>query len=351
MSKLPPDLPSVAYDDSLGRNARAGTWHELARGTFRTAIGKFELGFHQDAAALIEVSILEADELRDVYDRWPSSTQAWILSRGVAATEVATSMSRLTDLVGDQAMGGIAVEWETFVDAANSASRLCSAGDSTAPEAIENARLIWLGIHDRAVDRVSGMIDIAVRLVGEDALGDLWNFLMSDWYDIHEARYALTNQPWDESAHQLMVAIVDGMHAHLTGISRQGDIEVIEEADRIGFKFAACGSGGRSVDPAITNGLPRAGAPFGFAVTTKEHDWAWNKQGICSYCVHCCLLNELVPIDRLGYPTRVIDPPTWPASKKDASCTWWIYKHPSLVPDDVYQRVGRDPAVRPKSRG
>jgi hypothetical protein len=143
-----------------------------------------------------------------------------------------------------------------------------------------------------------------------------------------------------------MVAIVDGFHAHLTGPDRSGDIEVIHEPERIGFRFAPCGSGGRAVSAGITDNRPRAAAPYGFAVTTTPHDWAWNKTGICSYCVHCCQLNELMPIDRLGYPTRVIDPPTWPTEDENPSCTWWVYRDPSLIPDAVYTRVGRSPASR-----
>lgn len=340
--------PVVAFEPSLGRNARAGTWEELARGTFRTATDKLREGAFEEAAKLIEVTLLEADELREIYQEWPHRTVEWITARGAAQDDLDAALRRLTDLIGETAMTGIQVEWARFEQSVESAAARCRAQDREADTAIERARTTWLGIHDRAVDRVSGMIDIAVRLVGEQALADLWNFLMSDWYDIHERRYSPANQSWDDSAHQLMVAIVDGFHAHLTGVSRQGDIELIEEPDRVGFRFAPCGSGGRSLDPTITDGRPRAGAPFGFAVTTEPHDWAWNKTGICSYCVHCCLLNEVVPIDRLGYPTRVIDPPTWPESRGDAICTWWVYKHPSLVPDAVYERVGRDPARRPK---
>lgn len=348
MTSLEPVPAVVAFEPSLGRNARVGTWAELAQGTFRTAVDKLRAGEFDNAAALIEVSLLEADELREIYEEWPDRTVGWITDRGAAQADLDVALRRLTDLIGETAMAGIQSEWDQFVQGVTLAAERCRAQDPAAAEDIENARLIWLGIHDRAVDRISGTIDIAVRLIGEEALGDLWSFLMADWYDIHERRYSLDNQSWSESAHQLMVAIVDGFHAHLTGVSRQGDIELIEEPDRIGFRFAPCGSGGRSLDPAITSGQPRAATPFGFAVTTERHDWAWNTRGICSYCVHCCLLNELIPIDRLGYPTRVIDPPTWPDSRNDASCTWWVYKHPSLVPEAVYERVGRTPATRPK---
>jgi hypothetical protein len=122
---------------------------------------------------------------------------------------------------------------------------------------------------------------------------------------------------------------------------------LLEEGDRWGFRFAPCGSGGRTLSDYEAPDGPRPGPPFEFSVTTQQHDWAWNKTGVCSYCVHCCLLNELVPIDRLGYPTRTVDPPVWPDDRAEPRCTWWVYKDPSLVPDDVYARVGRTPERRP----
>jgi hypothetical protein len=330
---------------------RTGTWDELAAGTFRVATERAGAGEWAAAATLIEQSVTEADELRDVYERWPAATLGWLRDRGVEQSSIDAALARLTDLIGDRAMAGIAAEWPLFTAAVELAAGACRSAHSSAVADIEDARLQWQAIHDRAVDRVSGIIDIAVRVAGEDCLGELWDFLMSDWYDVHTRSYSLRAQPWGESAHQLMVAIVDGFHAHLTGVGRQGDIEVIEEPTRTGFRFAPCGSGGRSVDARITDGQPRSAAPFGFAVTTTPHDWAWNTVGICSYCVHCCQLNEVMPIDRLGYPTRVIDPPTWDAAQPVTSCTWWVYHDPADVPDHVYRRVGRDPSRRPARQG
>ncbi len=332
----------VAHEPSLGRPARVGSWEELAKGTFATATERLGRGEREAAAQLVEIAIAEADELRDIYQRWPEATADWIRGHGADADELARAIDRLTGLIGEQAMTGIQAEWPKFTAAVEDAAAACRAGEPGAGAAIETARSIWQGIHDRAVDRVSGLVDIAVRLVGEHALGELWDFLMGDWYDIHARRYALANQPWTESANQLMIAIVDGFHAHLTGTGRQGDIELIEEETRIGFRFAPCGSGGRSLDARISGGAPRAAAPFNFAVTTERHDWAWNTVGICSYCVHCCQLNEVMPIDRLGYPTRVIDAPVWDPERPVSTCTWWVYRDPADVPDEVYRRVGRE---------
>jgi hypothetical protein len=333
----------VGDEPSLGRAARTGTWEQLAKGTFRAALDYLADGDAEAAADLVEVAVLEADELHDVYERWPAATADWIRRRGVPEADIAQATHRLHTLIGEQAMAGIQAEWPQFTAAVDTAAAACRRGDPGAGDAIEHARAVWQAIHDRAVDRVAGLIDIAVRLVGESSLGELWDFLMADWYDVHARRYGLDNQPWSVSAHQLMVAIVDGFHAHLTGTGRLGDIEILDEPDRVGFRFAPCGSGGRSLDGRISDGVPRAAAPYGFAVTTQPHDWAWNTVGICSYCVHCCQLNEVMPIDRLGYPTRVIDAPTWTPDAPQTSCTWWVYRDPADIPDTVYHRVGRTP--------
>lgn len=337
----------VAYEPSLGRLARTGTWEQLAGGTFRTASEQMLVGNHSAAADLVAVSVLEAEELRDVFERWPAAAAEWLRGRGVTAAAVTAEIDRLATVIGAPAMEGIEAHWPRYTAAVEAAEAACRRADADAEQSIEHARSVWQHIHDSAVDRVAGVVDIVVRLAGEHSLGALWDFLMSDWYDVHTRRYALSNQAWPESAHQLMIAIVDGFHAHLSGAGRQGDIELLHEPGRTGFRFAPCGSGGRSLDARITGGAPRSGAPYGFAVTTEPHDWAWNTVGICSYCVHCCQLNVIMPIDRLGYPTRVIDPPTWNPESPTTSCTWWVYDDPADVPDDVYTRVGRDPGRRP----
>ena len=50
-------------------------------------------------------------------------------------------------------------------------------------------------------------------------------------------------------------------------------------------------------------------------------------------------------MDRFGYPTRVIDPPVYPDTDKDPAvrqkCQWSMYKDPTTVPEEYYERVGR----------
>jgi hypothetical protein len=51
------------------------------------------------------------------------------------------------------------------------------------------------------------------------------------------------------------------------------------------------------------------------------------------------VLQQLEPIDNLGIPVRVIDPPTAPGD----SCSWKVYRSPELIPDGAYEDVGRRP--------
>jgi hypothetical protein len=53
---------------------------------------------------------------------------------------------------------------------------------------------------------------------------------------------------------------------------------------------------------------------------------------------------EEIPMDRFGYPVRVIDPPSIFETEPDGSpkkCQWEMFKDPTAVPEEVYERVGR----------
>jgi hypothetical protein len=59
---------------------------------------------------------------------------------------------------------------------------------------------------------------------------------------------------------------------------------------------------------------------------------------------------EEMPIDRFGYPVRVVDPPRYPDTNRDPNvrqkCQWQMFKDPTQVPEEYYTRVGRTkPAV------
>lgn len=329
----------VVHVPFLGRTGRAGDLHDLAVGTFALAQQRHGEGDAEAVAELLEVAVQEAEELHDIYTRWPAELQTWLMDIGeVDRAELTAQVQALDELVGADETS-FESGWREYTSGTHRLAGDLRSSEEVTTHQIESLRAQWQDTHDRAVDRLYGLLDIGVRLLGEDRLGEMWDHLMSGWYGEHEARFG--SQPWSESREQLGYAILDGFHAHLTGDRRHGDVELIQEPGRTGFRFRPCGSGGRSMQDSTTAGTPRPGPPYGFAVTTERHDWAWNTEGICAYCVHCCLLNEVAPIDRIGHPTRVIEPPVWPADRGDASCTWWVYDDPADIPDWVYQRVGR----------
>jgi hypothetical protein len=166
---------------------------------------------------------------------------------------------------------------------------------------------------------------------------------MVDLYPTRD-RYDVDRTPWSQSLQYLVLDTVESLRGHLSGPGRMGAVEVREEPDRFVFRFDPCGSGGRTLRPDAEGKPARPEPPFGFAVTTRPHDWWWGEEGVCLYCVHCCRLQEQVPIERFGYPVRVVDPPRWPAAREggeEAVCTWTIYKDPAQVPDEAYRRVGQ----------
>ena len=111
------------------------------------------------------------------------------------------------------------------------------------------------------------------------------------------------------------------------------------------MEFDPCGTGGRMRrgDDASDQGS-REEAPYEFGSVQGAYPWTWGAEGVCSYCAHCSFVNEIIPIERLGYPMRVTEYP----QNRDDRCTWTIFKDPALVPDSAYLRVGKTPPSKEK---
>ena len=43
----------------------------------------------------------------------------------------------------------------------------------------------------------------------------------------------------------------------------------------------------------------------GHAVMEEEHDWSYNRKGFPIYCTHCTFMNEILPIQWIGYPGSI----------------------------------------------
>jgi hypothetical protein len=232
-------------------------------------------------------------------------------------------------------------QWAGAAELATRAELACLAGNrQTASELVERFRSAWVTVHDRFCDMVCALFSLAAGELGESVVGAMWDDAIGDMYPTRD-EYGTDRRPWAESVELLLADAALSLRGHLSGPGRTGEVSLREEEDRWVFRFEPCGSGGRTLrDDANADGAARVGPPFGFRVTTQEHDWAWRTKGVCLYCAHCCQLQERASITRLGYPVRVVDPPVWGTAEPREYCTWSVYKDPQLVPDEAYRRVG-----------
>ena len=334
---------AVAFDADLGHTAPTGSIAAQGESSYRRAAQALAAGRYQDAADLGRYTIEEAREGHELYAAWADQTRRYLLREGVSAETVAAEDARLAGLLClDDGRPFDAVErWAEYNRLIDKFVFSCGAGDGAAAAAnLEAARLSWRATHDRACDWLYGLLDAVVRHLGEARIGPLWDELMAPMYGTYD-RYDPAVTPWPESIRRLVLVAAESLRGHLSGPGRTGDIEIVEEAERWVLSFDPCGSGGRSYrDDAAEGYTPRMAPPYDFAVTEEEHDWAWNKKGVCVYCVHCCQLNQRMPIARFGFPTRVVTPPTWPEARTGGKCVWSIYKDPAAVPEEAYSEVG-----------
>jgi hypothetical protein len=278
---------------------RTGSWADQAEATPDRIEAAVREGRGADAEALVRHLPVEAEEIHELYTDW---------SR------------RIPELTGVPARDPEphAQGWEAFVER-------CArwrAGDD-----LEPVLAAWATAHDAHLDEVADLVDEAVDAWGEERLGELWDELQREGRAFYAATYG-PDRPWPASAERLLQVAIEGMHGHLGGPRRRGEVAITEHADRVELRFDTCGSGGRIL------------AAGRHGVVHGRHDFAWTTPGVCRYCVHCCVLQQLGAVDALGYPARVVEPPTAPGG----ACTWTVYRDPSLVPDEAYRRVGR---VRP----
>jgi hypothetical protein len=181
---------------------------------------------------------------------------------------------------------------------------------------------------------------------GSQGIVGMYEKLLVPLFSWRYQKFDIDQHPWDEGLETLMLVACEAMRGHLVGPERTGDFELVEEDDRFVVRFDPCGSGQRTIrGDWIENTPARMEPPYNWQVTQEEASWNHYQKGICLYCAHCIILMEEMPIDRFGYPVRVVDPPIYPDTDRDANrrqqCQWTMYKDPTNTPEEVYVRVGR----------
>jgi len=336
---------------ALGYKIRKGGWVDQQLSTYRLAEQKLAEACYAEAERLGRYTIREALEGYELYSAWIEEIPQYLRTKGVTDVVIDSELARIEPLLRwpdgrdfDPKEG-----WQQYQDLIHQFAQACrETNREAANELLERARQTWRVTHDRVHDKICFLLTLAARELGESEIGPLWDCLMEEMYRSYD-RYDVDHTPWEQSAELLMHIMAEALRGHLSGPGRRGDIEFVDEGHRIGFRFDPCGSGGRTYRADLDEGIgPRMLPPYDFGVTQEPHDWAWNEKGICYYCAHCCQLMERIPIKKYGYPARVTEPPKWPDAETGTKCTWWVYRDPRDVPEEIYRRVG---ATKPSEIG
>jgi hypothetical protein len=339
----------VAFTELLGRRVRMGPWEEQKVSTYRKIIDALDGGRWDEAATLGSYFVDEANVCFTLYRQWIGDLNGYLRDKGVdegliqARNEQVIGLNRLPDGSPWQPRR----HWDRFLsEVQDFTAATYREQPDEAKQRLEVMKETWRQCHDRDVDHTYALMSLVKEQLGEAAIRDMYDRVLLPLFVWRYEKFDVDKYPWDESLEILMLVACEAMRGHLVGPERTGDMELIELEDRFVLRFDPCGSGQRTVRGDWIEGTPaRMEPPYEWTVTEEPHSWNHYTPGVCLYCAHCIILMEEMPMDRFGYPVRVIDPPVYPDTDKDPNvrqkCQWQMFKDPTQVPEEYYTRVGR----------
>jgi hypothetical protein len=339
----------LEYLPALGRRVRLGSWEDQKISTFRKIRQAIEEGRWDDAAELGNYFVDEAKVCFAIYRQWIPDLNAFLAENGVPKEDLDAVNAEIVaklDLPDGHPWDPFR-QWHDFVTQVEEFVALVHREQGAAAlEKLDELKETWRRAHDRDVDHTYGLMSEIVKRLGESSIGAMWDKVLLPLFIWRYEKFDIDKNPWDEGLEALMLVACEAMRGHLVGPERTGDFELIETEDRYILRFDPCGSGQRTIRGDWIEGTPsRMEPPYNWSVSQEEHTWNHNTKGVCHYCTHCIRLMEEWPMDRFGYPVRVIDPPTYPDTNRDPDvrqkCQWQMFKDPTSVPEEYYERVGR----------
>ena len=339
----------IAFTELLGRRVRLGAWEDQKVSTYRKIREALDEGRWDNAADLEAYFIDEANVCFTLYRQWIGDLNGYLRDRAVNASKIADRNDQAIQVaqLPDGSAWHARRHWDRFLsEMQQTTAATYREQPDEARRLLDVAKETWRQCHDRDVDHTYALMSLVLEELGEPAVRDMYDRVLMPLFVWRYEKFDIDKHPWDEALETLMLVACEAMRGHLVGPERTGDFELVELEDRFVLRFDACGSGGRTLRGDWIERTPaRMEAPYNWAVTQEEHSWNHYTPGVCIYCAHCIVLMEEMPIDRFGYPVRVIDPPTYPDTNPDPDvrqkCQWQMFKDPTKVPEEYYTRVGR----------
>lgn len=366
-------MTTLSFSAAIGKRVRSGDWTEQARPTLDVArevlaeagdVFGLKAGRREVAAQLVDSFMEEAKVVYVIYKVWTAGFLDWLGSQGVTADEQAAEIARLQALMAypDGTPLDPVARWDelgTMAGRLGNRIRAYEISVADAGVAMDELSEAWRKLHDRYADVMAGVLAHVARRFGEARLEDCYRAVLEPYIQERYMVFDTRVTPYEQTVERNLYLVLEAMRAHLCGPQRDGSLEYEEHEDRYVVRFDPCGSGGRSMrGDGIEGTGSRVLAPYEFGVTRERHDWAWNEEGICYYCAHCCFALEKLPVERWGHPVRVVDPPRWGGSAGAEPtlrmCTWTVYKSLEAIPASAYERIGhtkpRLPVLGPDGR-
>jgi hypothetical protein len=363
-------MTQLTWSETLGKRIRVGDWTaqqvptlDEARAALAEAGDDFGLkaGRREVAAQLVDYFMEEAKVVYVIYDVWTKGFLEWLATKGVGDEERQAEIDRLKTLLAfpDGTPLDPQARWEALGAFAGRLGNRIRSYDITVAEADRDLTTLaesWRQLHDRGADLMAGLLAVVARRFGEAALEECFRYVMEPYIQERYTPFDVRVVPYEDTIERNLYISFEAMRAHLCGPRREGTFDLEEHDDRWVIAFDPCGSGGRSMRGDTVEGTgSRVLEPYEFGVTQEKHDWAWNKEGICYYCAHCCLVLEKLPVERWGHPVRVVDPPVWggsaDADTTQRKCRWTVYKSLEAIPEERYRRIGHEkpqlPVIQP----
>jgi len=338
----------IEYSRPLGRRVRLGSWQDQKVSTYRKLHDAIDAGQWEWAAELAAYFVDEAQVCYGIYRQWIPDLRAFLRENGIAGerlAEIDAGIRAKLDLPEGQPWDA-SYQWHLVRTQAEELLGCVHRREADAAHAkLDELKETWRRCHDRDVDHTYGLMSAIVEHLGESSIGAMWDKVILPLFTWRYEKFDIDKASWDDALYTLMLVACEAMRGHLVGPERTGDFELIETEDRFILRFDPCGSGGRTVRGDTIEGTPpRMEPPYEWSVSQEEHPWNHFQKGVCHYCTHCIRLMEELPIDRFGYPVRVIDPPVYGQAGEDGApmkCQWQMFKDPTAVPEELYARTGR----------
>jgi len=183
-----------------------------------------------------------------------------------------------------------------------------------------------LALLDYAYSEVKMMHDQMCSFA-DDAITHLANIGEEEIYKLLRKRYEPVIRRWlsdTPGVTESLQRTIEYQRGH------GGNCTITEEADKYVLSCNPCGSGGQ---------LRRS---KNVSKTRKAYPWTWSKSDIPCYCVHCCVMWEILPTELRGYPIRV----NLIGDRPEDTCVHLYYKEPELIPENYFVRIGLSKLIK-----